>query len=55
MKYKQFWPDNNDFFIKRVRNKLTDKLPAFADNKVLLSHSNKMLTPALYNIAAINF
>jgi hypothetical protein len=55
MKYKQFWSDNNDFFIKSVRNKLTDKISAFADNKVLLSHSNKMLTEALYNIATSNF
>ena len=30
---------------------LTDKLRVFADNKVMFSHSNKMLTRPQYNIA----
>ena len=38
-----------------VQNKLTDKSSPFADNNVLLSQSNKMLTKGVYNIAAINF
>jgi len=50
---KQIKNNKVDFLIQQ-KNKLTDKLIAFADNIGLLSHSNKMLTMQAIILQTLN-